>query len=107
MIELVVYTAPDGKQPFMKWLEGIDRQARRRVNIALARLEEGTTTSLKSVGGGVHEIRLTFGPAYRIYVGREGNRIVILLHGGTKQRQSDDIDRAKELWRACQAERNH
>jgi putative addiction module killer protein len=107
MIEIVVYTDPDGKQPFIRWLESIDREARRRVNIALARLEDGNTGNLKSVGEGVHEIRLTHGPGYRVYLGRDGNRLVVLLHGGTKKRQSDDIARAKELWRSYFAERRH
>jgi putative addiction module killer protein len=107
MIQIEVYTPPSGKQPFITWLEAIDREARQRVNIALARLEDGNTGSLKSVGDGVHEIRLTYGPGYRIYLGREGNRLVILLHGGTKRRQRDDIAKAKELWRAWLAERHH
>lgn len=98
MIEIEVYTAPDGKQPFIKWLEGIDRNARQRVNVALARLEDGNTGSLKSVGDGVHEIRLQFGAGFRVYLGRQGNTLVILLHGGTKRRQSDDIAKAKQLW---------
>jgi putative addiction module killer protein len=107
MLEVEIYTTPDGDQPFIKWLEGIDREARRRVNIALARLEDGNTTNLKSVGAGVHEIRLTYGPGYRVYLGREGNRLVILLYGGTKRRQSDDIAKAKELWRVYLAEGDH
>ncbi|PSM20355.1 addiction module protein [Nitratireductor sp. StC3] len=106
LLEIEVYTTPDGRQPFIRWLEAIDREARRRVNIALARLEEGNTGSLRSVGEGVHEIRLIYGPGYRVYLGREGHRLVILLHGGTKKRQSDDIAKAKRLWRMCQVERN-
>ena len=107
MFEIRIYTTPDGKEPFTKWLEGIDREARRRVNIALARLEDGNTGSLKSVGDGVHEIRLTFGAGYRVYLGMDGLQLVILLHGGTKQRQSDDIAKAKTLWRDYLAEKNH
>ena len=105
MIEIIVYETEDGKRPFQKWLEGIDRQARSRVQTALLRLEEGNTGSLKSIGAGVHEIRITFGPGYRVYLGQEGNQLVILLHGGTKKRQSDDIARAKDFWRAYQAEK--
>jgi putative addiction module killer protein len=107
MIQIEVYTTPAGKQPFIAWIETIDREARRRVNIALARIEDGNTGSLKSVGDGVHEIRLMHGPGYRIYLGREGNRLVILLHGGTKRRQNDDIVKAKYLWRAWLTERHH
>lgn len=69
------------------------------MNIALARLAEGNTGSLKSVGDGVFEIRLKFGAGIRVYLGREGDKLVILLHGGTKHRQSDDIAKAKQLWR--------
>lgn len=105
MIEIEVYTTPLGSQPFIRWLETIDREARRRVNIALARLEDGNTGSLKSVGDGVHELRLPHGPGYRIYLGRDGSRLVILLYGGTKRRQEADIARAKDLWRACLSER--
>jgi len=106
MITLEVYTTEDGKQPFIKWMEGIDRQARRRVTIALERLEDGNTGALKSVGDGVHEIRLTYGPGYRVYLGQRGQTLVILLHGGTKHRQSDDIAKAKALWRDYLDEEN-
>lgn len=102
MIEIEVYTTEDGKRPFQKWLASLDQQASKRVRIALGRLSEGNTGSLKSVGEGVHEIRLTFGAGIRIYLGREADRLVILLHGGTKQRQSADIAKAKGLWREYQ-----
>lgn len=107
MIDIRVYEQPDGKRPFERWLDGIDRQARKRVEIALLRLGDGNTGSLKSVGDGVHEIRMTFGAGFRVYLGREGNEIVILLHGGTKKRQSDDIAKAKELWREYLSEKQH
>ena len=104
MIEIRVYTRPNGERPFTKWLSKTDRQVRDRVNIALARLAEGNTGNLKSVGEGVFEIRLTFGAGIRVYLGQEGNQLVILLHGGTKHRQSDDIAKAKQLWRDYKAE---
>jgi len=107
MIEIRVYTQQDGQSPFEKWVDNIDRQARKRVDIALLRLGEGNTGSLKSVGDGVHEIRLTFGAGFRVYLGREGNELVILLHGGTKKRQSDDIAKAKALWRDYLNEKQH
>lgn len=99
MYEVRVYTTHDGKCPFQKWLSGIDVQVQHRVQIAIDRLAQGNTGNLKSVGGGVHEIKLTYGAGIRIYLGKEGDQIVILLHGGTKRRQSDDIAKAKELWR--------
>jgi putative addiction module killer protein len=99
MVEIRIYTDENGKAPYLDWLRKIDSQAQSRIRIAIDRLEGGNTGSLKSVGGGVSEIKITFGPAYRIYIGQQGNELVILLHGGTKQRQSDDIAKAKELWR--------
>lgn len=105
MIKVVVYATPDDREPFTDWLVGLDRQARKRVLIAVGRLEEGNTQSLKSVGDGVFEIRLTYGAGIRIYLGREGDSLVILLYGGTKRRQSDDIAKAKQLWRDYRSER--
>jgi len=105
VIELKTYIDESGRAPFARWLARLDRVAARRVTVALGRLEDGNTSQLKSVGDGVHELRIAFGPGYRIYLGREGEQIVILLWGGTKQRQSDDIARAKQLWAAYKAER--
>lgn len=105
MIKIDVYTTADGKRPFQKWFENIDVQARTKVRIAIERLAEGNTSNLKSVGGGVHEIKLTFGAGFRVYLGREGDQLVILLHGGTKKRQSDDIAKAQQLWRDYLAEK--
>ena len=105
MIKIEVYTTADGKRPFQKWFENIDVQARTKVRIAIERLSEGNTSNLKSVGGGVHEIKLAFGAGFRVYLGREGDQLVILLHGGTKKRQSDDIAKAQQLWRDYLAEK--
>jgi putative addiction module killer protein len=105
MIEIIVYTTEDGKKPFQKWFDGIDRHARPKVQTAILRLAEGNTSNLKSVGGGVHEIRIHYGAGFRVYLGKEGETLVILLHGGTKKRQSDDIAKAKELWRQYQDEK--
>jgi putative addiction module killer protein len=66
----------------------------------MARLEQGNTSSLKGVGEGVLEYRIAFGPGYRLYLGRDGDALVILLTGGTKHRQSDDIAAAHAMWAA-------
>jgi putative addiction module killer protein len=58
----------------------------------------GSLSGMKSVGSGVHECRINFGPGYRVYFGRDGERIVILLGGGTKQRQQTDIQLAHKRW---------
>lgn len=107
MIEIDVYETATGDRPFEKWFARVDRHARKRILVAFGKLEDGNTGSLKSVGGGVSEIKISFGEGYRIYLGREGDRLVILLHGGTKKRQSEDITKAKQLWRDYLAEQQH
>jgi len=72
--------------------------ARAKVTVAIARLEQGNLSNVKGVGEGVLEYRINFGPGYRVYFGRDGNELVILLTGGTKKRQQRDIQAAIELW---------
>ena len=66
--------------------------------MAITRMAQGNLSNTKGVGGGLQEYRIDFGPGYRIYFGRDGERLVILLGGGTKRRQSDDIRNAQALW---------
>lgn len=77
---------------------GLDAAAAAKVAIALARLEQGNLSNVKAVGEGVLEYRINWGPGYRVYFGRDGEVLVILLMGGTKQRQQRDIERAKISW---------
>lgn len=96
-LEIALYEAVDGSSPFAQWFDELDSQAALKVRTVIARMEAGNLGDFKSVGGGVLERRLTFGPGYRIYFGRDGARIVILLDGGTKRRQQADISRARAL----------
>ena len=98
MVELVVYVTEDGKAPFDEWFDKIDTAAALKVRTALARIETGNFGDVKPVGQGVSERRIPFGPGYRVYFGQDGNRLVILLCGGTKKRQSKDIEQAKAFW---------
>jgi putative addiction module killer protein len=98
VLELRYYLAPDGKSPFERWFFDLSAAAAAKVTVALARLGQGNTSSLKGVGEGVSEYRIDWGPGYRVYLGRDGETLVILLTGGTKQRQQRDIARAKEFW---------
>ena len=66
--------------------------------MAIARLEQGNLSNVKGVGEGVLEYRINFGPGYRVYFGRDGETLVILLTGGTKKRQQRDIQTAIGLW---------
>lgn len=72
--------------------------ARAKVTRAIARLEQGNFSNVKSVGEGVLEYRIDFGPGYRVYFGRDGEALVVLLTGGTKKRQQRDIDVAHAYW---------
>lgn len=92
------YLDENDRSPFRRWFETLDRKARAKVTIAVARVEQGNDSAIKSVGGGVCEIRIDWGPGYRVYVGFDGVTIVILLAGGTKQRQNRDIADAKAMW---------
>ena len=85
-------------QDFDRWLRKLkDTHARLRILARLDRLAAGNIGDMKSVGGGIFELRLAFGPGYRIYLARRGDRLVLLLCGGDKSSQTDDIARARAL----------
>jgi putative addiction module killer protein len=96
---LVHYLALDGRTPFGSWFQTLGHIEAAKVIVALDRLAAGNFSKVKPVGAGVLELRIHFGPGYRVYLGRDGNRIVVLLGGGTKQRQERDIAAAKHAWR--------
>ena len=91
MLELRGYIDETGQKRFATWFEGLDAIAAARVTIALTRIERGNLSNTKSVGKGVLEYKIDFGPGYRIYFGKDGERLVILIGGGTKKRQDHDI----------------
>ena len=97
--EIREYLDERGRSPFGRWFDHLDPLAAARINTALSRLQTGNTSSVRSVGEGVLESRINFGPGYRVYFGRDGHTLIILLGGGTKQRQQADIERARILWR--------
>jgi putative addiction module killer protein len=100
MPEVRYYLSGDGRSPFEDWFSDLDPAARAKVAIALARLEQGNFSNVKGVGEGVMEYRIDFGPGYRVYFGRDGEVLVILLTGGTKKRQQRDIAAALDAWAA-------
>lgn len=83
-----------GRSPFGVWFAGLDA----RVAASLTRMEQGNLSNVEAVGEGVSECKIDFAPGYRIYFGKDGLELVILLIGGTKARQSRDITNAKALW---------
>ena len=95
-MELRYYQTSVGEQPFVEWLQGLDdRQARTRIEARLARVAVGNLGDVEPVGEGVLELRIDWGPGYRVYFSRRGNVIVLLLCGGDKRTQQKDIKRAK------------
>ncbi|MDR3728069.1 MAG: type II toxin-antitoxin system RelE/ParE family toxin [Terracidiphilus sp.] len=98
MIEIRQYVDRLGRNPFDRWFEKLEADIQARIVISLDRLERGNLSAVKSVGAGVQELRLDFGPGYRIYFGWDGEKLVILLGGGTKRRQQTDIAAAHSLW---------
>lgn len=95
-----IYTDSTGEAPFNRWLKSIkDPTLRARIRARLDRLSLGNYGDYKSVGDGVCELRLTFGPGYRIYYVDLDEVVVILLWGGNKSSQERDIKKAKHFWR--------
>src|ERR1700682_6654232 len=99
MPEIRYYVAAGGQEPFAEWFAELEAVARAKVARAIARMEQGNFSNAKGVGEGVLEYRIDFGPGYRVYFGRDGDTLVILLTGGTKKRQERDIDAAHAYWR--------
>jgi putative addiction module killer protein len=96
-LTVVEYVREDGSSPFRTWFDDLSTQAAAKVAVARARLEMGNTSAVKWLGA-IGEYRIDWGPGYRIYIGKDGATLVVLLCGGTKQRQQDDIKCAKEFW---------
>jgi putative addiction module killer protein len=97
-MQILEYQRDDGTSPFATWFDAVDAIAAARVTTALARLAAGNHSNVKGVGAGVSEVKIDFGPGYRVYFGKDGPDIVILLAGGTKKKQQTDIETAQARW---------
>jgi putative addiction module killer protein len=98
MIDVREYNDPRGRSPYAAWFNRLNAEAAAKVATALTRLAGGNFSNVKGVGSGVSECRIDFGPGYRVYFGKDGERLVILLGGGTKKRQQRDITDAIARW---------
>ena len=107
MVEIREYRESDGRSPFGEWRGGLDVPARQRVTTAVLRIGLGNFSNVKGVGGGIFEYRISFGPGYRVYFGKDGEEIVILLGGGTKKRQENDIQIAIRRWEDYKQRKQH
>lgn len=106
MKEIRLYKTDSGKEPFEDWLVKIkDKTTKARIRRRIDRLSFGHEGDCKSVAGGVYELRLMFGSGYRIYYGKVGDIVIILLLGGDKGSQEEDIKKAHRYWRESQENR--
>jgi putative addiction module killer protein len=99
MIDVREYLDPNGRSNYAEWFDDLNAQAAARVATAITRIAQGNFSNVKGVGSGVFEYALDFGPGYRIYFGKDGDRLVILLGGGTKKKQQKDISNAIDKWK--------
>ena len=98
MEETREYLDRDGHSPYARWFDRLNAVAAVKVVTAIHRMEQGNFSNVKGFGAGVYEYRLSFGPDYRIYFGKDGDKLVILLAGGTRKRQDADIKAAQAYW---------
>ncbi len=102
--EIEEYITPDGRAPFSEWLNALkDRKARAKIRVRLDRLALGNFGDHRALSGHLRELRIDYGPGYRVYVSEVDNRVILLLIGGTKKGQQKDIDKAKEYWQDYRA----
>ena len=98
--EIQNYLTADGRSPFQEWVDSLrDIKARVRIEKRLERVARGNLGNYAGVGEGVYELKIDYGPGYRVYFGQVGSTIVLLLCGGDKSTQEQDILRAKQYWR--------
>ena len=97
--KLVAFRTEDGRVPFDEWLCDLhDPRAAVRILARLVRVRCGNLGDCKAVGDGVSELRVDYGPGYRVYLGQQGQTLVVLLCGGDKRTQARDIRLAKQYW---------
>ncbi|MES2392582.1 MAG: type II toxin-antitoxin system RelE/ParE family toxin [Acidobacteriota bacterium] len=99
-MELREYVDELGRSRYGRWFDSLDDQTAARVFQFLSRLREGNVSNVKSVGAGIFELRMDFGPGFRVYFARDGERLILLLTGGGKARQEQDILQAKASWQS-------
>jgi putative addiction module killer protein len=99
MIDVREYTDGRGRSPYATWFDSLNAEAAAKVATAVTRISLGNFSNVAGIGSGIFEYKLDFGPGYRIYFGKDGETLVILLGGGTKKRQQRDINAATANWR--------
>jgi putative addiction module killer protein len=98
LLRVVEYVDSRGRSPYARWFASLNEPAAAKVGAALHRLQQGNFSNVRGVGAGVSERKVDFGPGYRIYFGQDGDSLVVLLGGSTKQRQPEAIAAAVACW---------
>jgi putative addiction module killer protein len=98
MIEIRQYIDERGTNHFARWRTKLDPSIKVRIDQAVLRLGDGLFSNTKPEGEGVSALRIDSGPGYRVYFGKDGETLVLLLAGGTKRRQTEDILLSRKLW---------
>ena len=92
------YIDENGRSPLAEWFDTLEPRAAGKLTTAILRMEQGNFSNVSGICSGVYEHRIDYGPGYRGYLGNDGEKMIILLGGGTKKRQQKDIDKAKRCW---------
>lgn len=99
-MEVVYYTLKNGRSPFKTWLKKLDHFDRAVVVRFIQRVANGgAKKSIKALKGEIFEIKIIHGPGYRVYFAKDGEKIIVLLIGGDKRTQNNDIEKAREYWK--------
>lgn len=102
------YTDEQGKSPYAQWLLGLrDARAKAKIIMQVDKMELGLFGDVEPIGEGLSELRIHYGPGYRVYYGKEGNHVYLLLCGGDKSTQSKDIKKAKAYWKDHKRRNQH
>ncbi len=99
VVAIVEYIDEEERSPFGRWFLTLEARAAAKVRVYIARLEQGNFSNVEGVGEGVFECKIDYGPGYRFYFGKDGEKLVILINAGHKKTQPSDIKAAKAIWR--------
>jgi putative addiction module killer protein len=105
MIEFTEYIDANGKSPFAQWFDALDAVAATKIRVYTTRVELGNYSNVEPIGEGLSEIKIDFGPGYRVYFRKEKEKLLLLLGGSSKKGQQKAIDAAKLAWKKYDSDR--
>ena len=105
MIEFTEYIDANGKSPFAQWFDALDAVAATKIRVYTTRVELGNYFNVEPIGEGLSEIKIDFGPGYRVYFRKEKEKLLLLLGGSSKKGQQKAIDAAKLAWKKYDSDR--